>query len=110
METDVKRPLERPENSWEDDIRKDMKKLKIKKWSSASRIAIIGNYMLRGPKYSAVEVVAPEEEEVRIYGKLQDLILFFKIPMGRRKKLFEIYRESGEAQLKNVRQPWCRVS
>jgi hypothetical protein len=27
-----------------------------------------------------------------IYGSLEDLILFFKIPMGTRKNFFEIYR------------------
>jgi hypothetical protein len=27
------RPLGRPKNRWEDDIRKDMKKLKIKNWT-----------------------------------------------------------------------------
>jgi len=30
----LKRPLGRPKNRWEDDIRKDMKKLKIKNWTS----------------------------------------------------------------------------
>jgi len=28
------RPLERPKNRWEDDIINDMKKLKIKNWTS----------------------------------------------------------------------------
>jgi len=28
------RPLGRPKNRWDDDIRNDMKKLKIKKWTS----------------------------------------------------------------------------
>ena len=28
------RPLERPKNRWEDDIRKDMKELKVKNWIS----------------------------------------------------------------------------
>jgi len=28
------RPIGRPKNGWEDDIRKDMKKLKIKNWTS----------------------------------------------------------------------------
>jgi len=28
------RPLGRPKNRWEDDIRNDMKKLKIKNWTS----------------------------------------------------------------------------
>jgi hypothetical protein len=30
----LKRPLGRPKNRWEDDIRNDMKKLKIKNWNS----------------------------------------------------------------------------
>ena len=32
--TMLKRPLGRPKNRWEDDIRNDMKKLKIKNWTS----------------------------------------------------------------------------
>jgi len=56
------RPLGRPKNRWEDDIINDMKKLKIKNWTTASRIAISGNYMLRRPKHSKNEAVAPEEE------------------------------------------------
>ena len=59
----LRRPLGRPKNRWEDDIRNDKKKLKIKNWLTASRIVIIGNYMLRRPKHSKIEVVAPEEEE-----------------------------------------------
>ena len=30
----IRRPLGRPKNRWEDDIRNDMKKLKIKNWTS----------------------------------------------------------------------------
>ena len=44
-------------------IQNDMKKLKKRIGLVASRIAIIENYMLRGPKHTAIEVVAPEEEE-----------------------------------------------
>jgi hypothetical protein len=55
--------LGRPKNIWEDDIRNDMKKLKIKNWVTASRIVIIGNYLLRRPKYSKIEFVALKEEE-----------------------------------------------
>jgi hypothetical protein len=41
-----------------------MKKLKIKKIGiTAFRIGISGNYMLRRPKHSKNEVVAPKEEE-----------------------------------------------
>jgi hypothetical protein len=31
------------------------------------------------------------------YGKLQDLILLFTIPIGKRKDFFEIYRQYGHA-------------
>jgi hypothetical protein len=41
-----------------------LKNLKL----AASRIAIIGNYVLIRPKYSTIEFVAPKEEEER-YGK-----------------------------------------
>jgi hypothetical protein len=61
------RPLGRPKNRWEDGIRNDMKKLKIKNWTSypgTSRIALSGNYLFRRPKRSKIEVVAPEEEEL----------------------------------------------
>jgi hypothetical protein len=30
----LRRPLGRPKNRWEDDIRSDMKKLKIKNWTN----------------------------------------------------------------------------
>jgi membrane protein insertase Oxa1/YidC/SpoIIIJ len=40
-----------------------MKKLKIKIGLTASRIVIIGIYMLRRPKHSKIDVVAPKEEE-----------------------------------------------
>jgi hypothetical protein len=30
----LRRPLERTKNRWEDDIRNDMKKLKIKNWTN----------------------------------------------------------------------------
>jgi hypothetical protein len=30
----LRRPLGRPKNRWEDDIRNDMKKLKVKNWTS----------------------------------------------------------------------------
>ena len=59
----LRRPLERPKNRWEDDIRNDMKKFKIKNWTNSSRIVIIGNYMLIRSKHSKIEVVAPKEEE-----------------------------------------------
>jgi hypothetical protein len=48
----LRRPLGRPKNRWEDDIRNDIKKLKTKNGPTASKIAKIGNYMLRRPKHS----------------------------------------------------------
>jgi hypothetical protein len=56
------RPIRKTKNRWEDDIRKDMKRLKIikKNGLAASRIAIIGNYTLRRP---TIEVVALKEEK-----------------------------------------------
>jgi hypothetical protein len=60
----LRRPLGRPKNRWEDDIRNDMQKLI---GVTASRIVNIGNYMLRRPKHSNIEVVAPREEEDTTY-------------------------------------------
>jgi hypothetical protein len=57
------RLLGRSKNRWEDDIRNDMKKLKKRIGLATSRIAISGSYMLRRPKRSKIEVVAPKEEE-----------------------------------------------
>ena len=59
----LRRPLGRPKNRWEDDIRNDMKKLKKRIGLTASRIVIIGNDMLRRPKHSKIEVLALKEEE-----------------------------------------------
>jgi hypothetical protein len=47
----LRRPLGRPKNRWEDDIRNDIKKLK-RIGLTASRIVKFGNYMLRRPKPS----------------------------------------------------------
>jgi hypothetical protein len=45
-----------------------MKKLKVKTCTvlAASRISIIGNYMLRRQKHSTIEAVAPKEEEEEV--------------------------------------------
>jgi hypothetical protein len=37
--------------------------MKIQNWDSCPRITISRNYMLRRPKHSENEVVAPKEEE-----------------------------------------------
>ena len=38
METDVNKIIRKTKNRWEDDIRKDMKKLKIKNWNRCIQI------------------------------------------------------------------------
>jgi hypothetical protein len=48
----LRSPLGRPKNRWEDDIRNDIKKLKIKNLTNCIRIVKIGYYMLRRPKHS----------------------------------------------------------
>ena len=56
------RPLGRPKNRWEDDIRNDMMKLKIKNWTSYIQDRNKWKlYMLRRPKPSKIKVVAPKE-------------------------------------------------
>jgi hypothetical protein len=60
----LRRSLGRPKNRREDDIKNDMKKLKIKNWTNCIRVVKNGNYMLRRPKNSKNEFVAPKEEEV----------------------------------------------
>jgi hypothetical protein len=47
----LRKPLGRPKNRWEDDIRDDVKKLKIKNWT-VSTIVKIGYYTPRRPKHS----------------------------------------------------------
>jgi hypothetical protein len=34
----LRRPLGRPKNRWDDDIRNDMKKLKIKNWTNCVQV------------------------------------------------------------------------
>ena len=40
------------------------------------------------------------------YGRLQDLILLYKISIGTQKNLFEIYKIFWTRVLQKVRQPW----
>jgi hypothetical protein len=72
----LRRPLGRPKNRWEDDIRNYMNKLKMKIGLTASVIVIIGNYMLRRAKHSKIEVVAPKEEESYYVHLLMNVIVF----------------------------------
>jgi len=39
------------------------------------------------------------------YGRLQDLILLFKIPMGTRNNFFEIYGKFGHGPSEKINQP-----
>jgi len=57
------RPLERPKNRWEDDIRNGMKKLKIKNWTGYIQDRSKWKLCVEKAKRSKIEVVAPEEEE-----------------------------------------------
>ena len=59
------RPLGRPKKRWEDNIRNDTKKLKIKNWSSymQDRNKWKLYELLRRPERSKNKVAAPEEEE-----------------------------------------------
>ena len=57
------RPLGRPKNRWEDDITSDMKKMKIKNWTSCNQDRNKRKlYVERRPKRSKNEVVAPKED------------------------------------------------
>jgi hypothetical protein len=57
------RPLGRPNNRWEDDIINDMKKLKIKNWTSCIQDRNKWKLYVEKEKHSKIEVVVPEEEE-----------------------------------------------
>jgi hypothetical protein len=49
----LRRPLGRPKNRWEDGIRNDIKKLKIKNWTNCIQDRKNWKlYMLRRPKHS----------------------------------------------------------
>jgi len=54
------RPQGRPKNSWEDDVRNDMKKLKIKNWISCIQDR---NKWKSYFERAKIEVLAPKEEE-----------------------------------------------
>jgi len=40
------------------------------------------------------------------YGRFRDLVLLLKIPVGKWKNFFELYKQFGHAPKKKVRQPW----
>ena len=59
----LRRPLGRPKNRWECDIRKDIKKMKIKNWTSCIQDRSNWKLHVERPKHSMIEAVAPKEEE-----------------------------------------------
>jgi hypothetical protein len=44
------RSLGRPKNRWEDDVKSDMKRMKITNWRTASETVLNGRNSLRRPK------------------------------------------------------------
>jgi hypothetical protein len=61
------RPLGRPKNRWEDDIRNDMKKLKTKNRTSRVQDRNKWKLYVERAKRSVIEGVAPKEEEEELY-------------------------------------------
>jgi hypothetical protein len=59
----LRRPLGRPKNRWDDDLRNDMKKLKIKNWTNCMQDRNNWKLYVEKAKHSKIEVVAPKEEE-----------------------------------------------
>ena len=57
------RPLGRPKNRWEDEMRNDMKTLKIKNWTSCIQDRNNWKLYVERAKHSTIKVVAPKEEE-----------------------------------------------
>jgi len=57
------RPLGRPKNRWEDDIRNEIEKLKMKNLTSCIQDRNNWKLFVEKAKHSATDVVAPEEEE-----------------------------------------------
>ena len=59
----LRRPLGRPKNRWDDDIRNDMKKLKIKNWTNCLQDRNNWKLYVEKAKNIQRQVVAPKEEE-----------------------------------------------
>jgi hypothetical protein len=58
-----RRPLGRPNNRWEDDIRNEMKKLKIMNWTNCIQGRNNWKLYVEKANHSMIEFVAPKEEE-----------------------------------------------
>jgi hypothetical protein len=65
------RSLGRPKNRWEDDIWNDMKKLKIKNWTSCIQDRNKWKIYFEKPKSSKNEIVAPKQEEEKKKKKIR---------------------------------------
>ena len=61
------RPVGRPKSRWEDDVRNDLRKMRLENGQNKSRIALNGRVLLRKPRpyqsCSAEEEEGEEEEE-----------------------------------------------
>jgi hypothetical protein len=44
------RPIGRPKNRWDDDVRKDLKIVRVYNWKDVQRIGINGSQLLSGPR------------------------------------------------------------
>jgi hypothetical protein len=56
------RPVGRPKSRWEGDVRNDLKKMKIIKWTEKSKIALNGRVFLRRPRlYQSCSTIEEEE-------------------------------------------------
>jgi hypothetical protein len=59
-----RRPQGRQNLRWENDIKNDLKEMKLNNWRFASRIETNGKEQLRRPRLSIYEVVAPDQGEL----------------------------------------------
>jgi hypothetical protein len=73
METDVKKKIRKTKSRWEDYIRNNTKKLKIRIGLAAFRIAMILKHMFRRPKHSTIEVVAPKKKKRKFKRKSSEI-------------------------------------
>jgi hypothetical protein len=54
----------RPKSRWDDDVKQDICKMKIKNWTVCVQTVVNGEMSLRRLKLSVYEVVTPKEEDV----------------------------------------------
>jgi hypothetical protein len=56
----------RPKSRWNDNVKQDICKMKIKNWTVCLQDVVNGEMSLRRLKLSIYEVVKPREEEVKL--------------------------------------------